>query len=489
MFWGVAHVAFSGVSSTANMAFVSARIGVSSTLKRAKFCSQAALSGAISNSHYATATTTKSSSGQRNIVLVEGVRTPFLVSGTKYNNLMPHDLQRAAFLNLLRKTGIPKESIEYIVSGSVIAEPTTCNVAREAALCAGFSDHTPCHTVTMACISSNQAITSVMGLISSGAIDVGMAGGVEFLSDVPIRLSRKLRKLLLSANKAKTPLQKLALLAKFRPSMLMPELPSVSEFTTKEVMGHSGDRLAAAFGVSRREQDEYALRSHTFADKAAKQGLLSDIMPVSVPGEPAPIAADNGIRVSTLDQMAKLKPAFIKPHGTVTAANSSFLTDGASAALIMSEEKALAMGFKPKAYLRSFVYVAQDPKDQLLLGPAYATPAVLAKQGLQVSDIDVFEYHEAFAGQILANMKAMDSDYFGKTYMGRAGKVGCPPIEKLNLWGGSLSLGHPFGATGIRLVTTVANRLIHENKQWGLTAACAAGGHGHAMIVERYPNK
>ncbi|KAL3199950.1 hypothetical protein MRX96_013433 [Rhipicephalus microplus] len=339
------------------MAFVSARIGVSSTLKRAKFCSPAALSGAISNSHYATATTTKSSSGQRNIVLVEGVRTPFLVSGTKYNNLMPHDLQRAAFLNLLRKTGIPKESIEYIVSGSVIAEPTTCNVAREAALCAGFSDHTPCHTVTMACISSNQAITSVMGLISSGAIDVGMAGG------------------------AKTPLQKLALLAKFRPSMLMPELPSVSEFTTKEVMGHSGDRLAAAFGVSRREQDEYALRSHTFADKAAKQGLLSDIMPVSVPGEPAPIAADNGIRVSTLDQMAKLKPAFIKPHGTVTAANSSFLTDGASAALIMSEEKALAMGFKPKAYLRSFVYVAQDPKDQLLLGPAYATPACASQAG------------------------------------------------------------------------------------------------------------
>lgn len=472
------------------MAFVSARIGLSSTLKRVKFCSPTPVCGAVTTNHYATTPATKkSSSGQRNIVLVDGVRTPFLVSGTKYNNLMPHDLQKSAFLSLLRKTGIPKESIEYIVSGSVIAEPTTCNVAREAALCAGFSDRTPCHTVTMACISSNQAITTVMGMIASGAIDVGVAGGVEFLSDVPIRLSRKLRKLLLSANKAKTPLQKLGLLAKFRPSMLVPELPSVSEFTSKEVMGHSGDRLAAAFGVTRREQDEYALRSHTLADKAAKQGLLSDIAPVSVPGEPMPVAADNGIRVSTLDQMAKLKPAFIKPHGTITAANASFLTDGASASLIMSEEKALAMGFKPKAYLRSFVYVAQDPKDQLLLGPAYATPAVLAKQGLALSDIDVFEYHEAFAGQILANLKAMDSDFFAKTYMGRTGKVGAPPLEKFNLWGGSLSLGHPFAATGVRLVTTVANRLIHENKQWGLTAACAAGGHGHAMIIERYPSK
>lgn len=422
-----------------------------------------------------------------NIVLIEGVRTPFLLSGTKYNNLMPHDLQKMAFLNLLRRTGIPKESIEYIVSGSVIAEPRTCNVAREAALCAGFSDRTPCHTVTQACISSNQAITSAMGYIALGTYDVCIAGGVEFLSDVPIRFSRPLRKMMLAANKAKTPLQKLKLLSKFRPGMLVPELPAVAEFSSGETMGHSGDRLAAAFGIGRREQDEYALRSHTLAQRAAKDGLLADLEPVTVPGETVPVAEDNGIRVSTLDQMSKLKPAFIKPHGTITAANASFLTDGASAALVMSEKKALAMGLKPKAYLRNFVYVAQDPKDQLLLGPAYATPAVLEKAGLKLSDVDVFEYHEAFAGQILANMKAMDSDYFAKTYMGRSAKLGAPPMEKLNTWGGSLSLGHPFAATGVRLVTTAANRLIKENKKFALVAACAAGGHGHAMIVERYP--
>ncbi|XP_064483585.1 trifunctional enzyme subunit beta, mitochondrial-like [Ornithodoros turicata] len=424
----------------------------------------------------------------KNIVLVDGVRTPFLLSGTKYNNLMPHDLQKMAFLALLRQTGVPKESVEYIVSGSVIAEPRTCNVAREAALCAGFSDRTPCHTVTQACISSNQAITSAMGYIALGNYDVCVAGGVEFLSDVPIRFSRAMRKLMLSANKAKTPLQKVKLLAKFRPGMLVPELPAVAEFTSGETMGHSGDRLAAAFGVTRNEQDEYALRSHTLAQKATKEGLLSDLVPITLPGDSSPITEDNGIRVSTLAQMAKLKPAFIRPHGTITAANASFLTDGASAALIMSEEKALAMGLKPKAYLRNFVYVAQDPKDQLLLGPAYATPAVLQKAGLKMSDVDVFEYHEAFAGQILANMKAMDSDYFCKTYMGRPGKVGAPPMEKLNTWGGSLSLGHPFAATGVRLVTTAANRLIKDGKKFALIAACAAGGHGHAMIVEKYPS-
>ncbi|MBN3287794.1 ECHB enzyme, partial [Polyodon spathula] len=240
-------------------------------------------------------------------------------------------------------------------------------------------------------------------------------------------------------------------------------------------MGHSADRLAAAFGVTRVEQDEFALRSHTLAKKAQDAGLLSDVIKFKVPGRDT-ITADNGIRPSSMEQMGKLKAAFIKPHGTVTAANSSFLTDGASAVLLMSEEKALAMGYKPKAYLRDFVYVSQDPKDQLLLGPTYGTPKVLEKSGLTMADIDVFEFHEAFAGQIIANMKAMDSDWFAQTYIGKKSKVGAPPMEKFNNWGGSLSLGHPFGATGCRLVTTAANRMIKEGGQYAVVAACAAGG-------------
>uniref|UniRef100_A0A673CM32 Trifunctional enzyme subunit beta, mitochondrial n=1 Tax=Sphaeramia orbicularis TaxID=375764 RepID=A0A673CM32_9TELE len=401
----------------------------------------------------------------KNIVLVEGVRTPFLMSGTT---------------GLLHKTGIPKDAVDYIIYGTVIQEVKTSNVAREAALGAGFSDKIPAHTVTMACISSNQAMTSAVGMIAAGQCDAVVAGGVEFMSDVPIRHSRKMRKTMLSLNKAKTLGQRLGLIGSIRLAHLAPEV--------NVLLSTAGlaDRLAAAFGVSRVEQDEFALRSHTLAKKAQDAGLLKDVISFKVPGRDI-VSKDNGIRPSSMEQMAKLKPAFIKPHGTVTAANSSFLTDGASAVLIMSEEKALAMGYKPKAYLRDFVYVSQDPKDQLLLGPTYSTPKVLERAGLTMDDIDVFEFHEAFAGQIMANLKAMDSDWFAQTYMGRKSKVGTPPTEKFNLWGGSLSLGHPFGATGCRLVTTVAHRLQKEGGQYGLVAACAAGGQGHAMVIEAYP--
>ncbi|XP_028997040.1 trifunctional enzyme subunit beta, mitochondrial [Betta splendens] len=424
--------------------------------------------------------------GVKNIVLVEGVRTPFLLSGTTYVDLMPHDLARAALQGLLDRTGLPKDAVDYIVYGTVIQEVKTSNVAREAALTAGFCDKIPCHTVTMACISSNQAMTTACGLIAAGQYDAVIAGGVEFLSDVPIRHSRKMRKIMLSLNKAKTVGQKMGLISKIRMGHFAPELPAVAEFSTAETMGHSADRLAAAFGVSRMEQDEYAMRSHSLAKQAQDKGLLEDIVPFKVPGRDI-VFKDNGIRPSSMEQMAKLKPAFIRPHGTVTAANSSFITDGASAVLIMSEEKALAMGFKPKAYLRDFVYVSQDPKDQLLMGPTYATPKVLERAGLSMNDIDVFEVHEAFAGQIMANLKAMESDWFAQTYLGRKTKVGAPPMEKLNLWGGSLSLGHPFGATGCRLVTAAALRLQKEGGQYGLVTACAAGGQGHAMLVEAYP--
>ena len=235
-------------------------------------------------------------------------------------------------------------------------------------------------------------------MLTSGECEVVIAGGVETMSDVPIRYNRQTRKALLDLNKAKTLGQRLGLLSRLLSSNpLMPELPAVAEFSTNEVMGHSGDRLAAAFNVSRQEQDEFAMRSHRFADQATKSGFLSDIEPVFVPKKNEPISRDLGVRVSTPEQMAKLKPAFVKQYGSVTAANSSYLTDGASACLIMTEEKAKQLGYKPKAYLRSHVYVAQDPKDQLLLGPAYATPKVLEKAGLSLKDIDVFEFHEAFA--------------------------------------------------------------------------------------------
>ncbi|XP_022182179.1 trifunctional enzyme subunit beta, mitochondrial [Myzus persicae] len=424
----------------------------------------------------------------KNIVFVDGVRTPFLLSGTDYASLMPHQLAKEALIGLMRKTNVPREVIDYIVYGTVIQEVKTSNIGREAALAAGFPNSVPAHTVTMACISSNQGITTGIGLIAAGAYDVIVAGGVEFMSDVPIRHSRKMRSLLLRANKAKTPLDKLKLLSTFRPDFLIPELPAVAEFSSGETMGFSADRLAASFKVSREEQDQYAVRSHTMAKEAQDKGYLTDIIPFRLPNSSKVIEKDNGIRVSPIEKLAKLKAAFVKPHGTVTAANSSFLTDGASACLIMTEEKAKQLGLKPKLYLRDFTYVAQDPIDQLLLGPTYATPKVLEKAGLSVNDIDVWEVHEAFAGQILANLKAMDSDWFAQKYMNRKSKVGIPDLSKWNKWGGSLSIGHPFAATGVRLTVHTANRLVREDGQFGLIAACAAGGQGVGMIVERHPD-
>ncbi|EEB12759.1 medium chain specific acyl-CoA dehydrogenase, putative [Pediculus humanus corporis] len=430
----------------------------------------------FSNSSKVLASTSVKDITGRNVVFIDGVRTPFLVSGTDYSK------------SLVRKTGIPKEEIQYVVYGTVIQEVKTSNIARDAAVCAGYSNKIPAHTVTQACISSNQAITTAMGMIACNAYDTVVCGGVETMSDVPIRHSRNMRSTFLKLNKAKTPQQKLGLLLKIKPQDFIPEAPAVAEFTSGETMGHSADRLAAAFKITREEQDEYALRSHTLAAQAQEKGLLSDVVPFIVPDTGKVIEKDNGIRVSTKEQISKLKPAFVKPYGTVTAANASFLTDGASASLIMSEKKAKELGLKPKVYLKNFVYKSQDPVDQLLLSPAECIASILKTSGLEMKDIDVWEVHEAFAGQILANLKAMDSDWYCQTHLNLPGKIGVPELSKFNSWGGSLSIGHPFAATGVRLVSHCANRLIKENGKYAVLSACAAGGQGVAMLIERHPD-
>jgi acetyl-CoA acyltransferase len=263
---------------------------------------------------------------------------------------------------------------------------------------------------------------------------------------------------------------------------LAPEAPAIANYTTGEVMGHSSDRLAAKFGISRIDQDEFTVRSHLLAAKAHANGLYNDeIIPVN--GS----VVENGIKGdTTLDKVSKLSPAFIKPHGTHTAANSSFLTDGASATLLMSETKALSLGYKPKAILKGWTYVASDPFEELLLGPTYAIHKVLRAHGLTLSDMGVIEIHEAFAGQVLSNLKAMSSVKFAEDNFFDKTPVGSVNMDLMNTLGGSLSLGHPFGATGARLVTTTANRLIREGKKYGLLAACADGGLAHAAIIERY---
>ncbi len=424
-----------------------------------------------------------------NAVLVDGGRIPFQRSGTAYSDLMAYDLGRIAIEGLLARSGINGSQLDRVIMGTVIQDINTSNVARESALGAGIPNSVPAHTVTQACISSNQAITSAMELIRSGQAEIVLAGGTETMSDIPIRLRKNMRQKLLEARKYKSPSDWLKFFKGLNFSDFLPEIPSISEFSTGETMGESCDRMAAHFGISRKAQDEYALRSHQLAAKATNDGLLDDeLIPAPVPPEFDPVTHDNTFREDTsMEKLEKLSPAFIKPHGTVTAGNSSAFTDGASASLIMNEQTALDLGLKPKAYLRTYTYVAQDPEDELLLGPAYATPKVLDSMNLKLSDIDVFEFHEAFAGQILTVLKALNSEKFARENLNRDEKVGEIPMDKFNLWGGSLSLGHPFGATGTRIVTTAANRLIHEDGNLALVAACAAGGQGHAIILERYP--
>lgn len=422
------------------------------------------------------------------VVFVDGARIPFLKSATQYNDLMAYDLGRMAIKGLIDKVNIHPELIDRVIMGTVIQEVRTSNVGRESALAAGIPKNVPAFTVSMACISSNQAITAGMDAIQSGQASIVLAAGTETMSDIPVRFQKKFRQKVLAARKYRKTSDFLQFIKGLKLKDLLPELPAIAEFSTGETMGKSCDRMAAKFGVSRRDQDNFAMRSHHLAAKATEEGLLkAEIIPAKIPPKFDVITEDNGFRADTsIEKLEHLRPAFIKPHGTVTAGNSSFLTDGASACLLMSEAKAQELGITPKAYLNEYTYVAQDPGDELLLGPAYAIPKVLNEANLILEDIDVFELHEAFAGQVLSVLTALNSNEFARTALNRATAIGEIPMDKLNTWGGSLSLGHPFGATGVRIVTTAANRLHKEDGNFALVAACAAGGQGHAIILERF---
>jgi len=428
-------------------------------------------------------------SNLRKVVFIEGGRTPFLRAQTDFKKLSAYDLGRHAISGLINNTKLNPGHIDHIYYGNVIQDVNTSNVARESSLAAGLTDKIPATTVSMACISSNVALTSAFDAIAVGQMDGAIVGGVEVMSDIPIRFRKKFRQKLLETQKYRKPTDWLKFFKGLRPSDLLPEIPSISEFSTGKTMGESCDMMAAKYGVTRSEQDEFAYRSHLRAAEAEEE-LRNEIFPISLKNGEKIIDSDNGVRGDTsLEKLESLRPAFIKPHGTVTAGNASFLTDGASAALVMSEEKALKEGYQPKSILRAYSYVAQRPDDELLIGPAFAVPNVLDQMELTMDDIDVFEFHEAFAGQMVTVLKALGSDDFAKNRLDRDQKVGDIPDDKLNRWGGSLSIGHPFAATGIRLVTTASNRLIKENGRYALIAACAAGGQGHAMVIERYTEK
>ncbi|KAF0687669.1 Aste57867_20653 [Aphanomyces stellatus] len=426
-------------------------------------------------------------SAQRRVVVVDGVRLPFQKSSTVYNDLMAYDLMRDAIKGLLVKTALEPSKVDYVLCGTVIQEVRTSNIAREAALGAGIPKHIPAHTVTQACISSSQAIASGAEKIMAGNADIIVAGGAETFSDVPIRFSRPLRKRFINAAKAMKagPAGILKLIAGLKPGDFAPEAPAIKNFHTNEVMGNSSDRLSARFGVTRKEMDEFSIRSHINAAKAHADGKYD--------GEIIPFkgsTAENGINPnSNYEKVSSLKPAFIKPHGTHTAANSSFLTDGSAATLLMSESKALELGYTPKSVLLDSVFVGVDPFDSLLLGPAYGIAQILKKNNLKLEDIDHFEIHEAFAGQVLSNLNALADEKFSKEEFGWPSAVGRVDHSKLNTWGGSLALGHPFGATGSRLVNTGSNKLVKEGGNYAILAACADSGLAYVGLLQKYEKK
>jgi acetyl-CoA acyltransferase len=389
---------------------------------------------------------------------------------------------------LINRAELDVDIVNGLVFGTVVPSILAPNVAREVTLAAGLPATVPAFTVGRACASSNQAITSAAESIMHGQGDVYVAGGVEILSDVPMLLSRSMRDALLSASRAKTLGGRAKALAGIRPRDLAPITPAIAEPSTGESMGESAERMAKENGITREEQDRWALRSHRLAAQGTADGrLTSEIVPTFIP--PAyedVIAEDNGIRSdTTAEKLAALKPVFDRRYGTVTAGNASPLTDGASAVLLMSEERAHALGYEPMGYIRSWEYSALAPTDQLLQGPAYAAPVALERAGITMKDIELWEIHEAFAAQVLSNLQAMDSDEFARTKLNRDRKTGIIDEDRINVMGGSIAIGHPFGATGARLTTTLLNEMKRRDASLGLITVCAAGAIGFAMVLER----
>jgi acetyl-CoA acyltransferase len=392
-----------------------------------------------------------------------------------------------AIAGLLHRTAVDPAALDLVVLGTVVGNPDTSNVARESALAGGVPAGCPAYTVTAACISANMAFDQTVNAIATGAADVAIAGGTETLSDVPIRVSRPIRKRLIASQKSRGLAARLGLLKGLHLRDLAPVVPALTDFSTGLTMGQNAERLAKRIGISRRDQDEYALMSHHRAARATRDGLLtSQIVPGRVPARYQSIEQDNGIRGDTsIDKLARLRPAFDRKFGTITAGNSSYLTDGASAVLVAGEEGLSKIGLPPVARVVSQAMTAMDPLEELLLGPSFAIPLALDRAGLSLRDIDVIEVHEAFAAQMLAVLRLLADERFARDRLSRDRAVGVVDMEQTNCWGGSLSVGHPFGATGGRLVANCCRRLVHEDGTFGLIAACASGALGYAMVVER----
>ncbi len=421
-------------------------------------------------------------------VVIGGTRSAFVKSFGVFEDCDALELYSRVIDGLIRNLEIDPQELDEVSCGVVIPQTKNANVARDAIINLGLPPHIHGATLNRACTSSMQTIADAARAISFGDPSLILAGGVECLSDVPIVYSNEARKFLVKLSKSRSTSARLNILKNFSAKAWLPKPPSLSEPLTGFTMGEHGEMMAKKNKISKKDQDEFAVDSHRKAAIALEKGIFAEEI---TPIWPAPkfgtcIDIDNIIRGDTAyDKIKDLRPAFDKKYGTITAANASPLTDGAAVSLIGDEMRAKELGLTPKAYIKDVVFTGVDPYDQLLIGPAIAVPQLLKRNKLQISDIDIFEIHEAFAAQVLSCTRAMESnDFMGQYFGGKS--LGEFPMDKLNVNGGALAIGHPFGATGSRLVNTVSNELIRSDKNLAVIAICAAGAMAGAMLIERY---
>ena len=409
------------------------------------------------------------------VAVVAGARTPFVKAGTVFRNLTSLDLGVHAVQGLFNLHDIAPESIDELVFGTVIIDPQIANIARAIVFNTELPPSVGAHTVSNNCISGIHALTAVYDSIVSGRAEVGIAGGTESMSNPPILFDKEFSRILLDSAGAKSLGARVGHFLKVRPWHFKPHAPAIAEPSTGLTMGEHTEIMVKEWQIPRAEQDEIAYRSHMNANAATEDGrLTSEIFPLDGITKDLLIRAD-----TTLERLAKLKPVFDRSSsGTITAGNASPLTDGASAVLLMSEERARKDKRPALAYIKAFEYAAIDPGKGLLMAPCIAVPRLLSKTGLTLSDIDIIEVHEAFGGQVACNIKAWENGW-------QEDAIGEIDRDKLNPLGSSIAVGHPFAATGGRMVTTLANEMHRRGSKYGLISICAAGAMAAAMILEK----
>jgi acetyl-CoA acetyltransferase family protein len=426
----------------------------------------------------------------KKVVIVDGLRTPYAKMGTAFNNLAAHELGGIVLKEFIERQELNPADINEVIIGNVAQPPEATNIARNIALLAGIPEKVPAYTVQRNCSSGMQAISEAWYKIQVGEGDTYICGGVESMTKIPLLFNEAATRWFGAMFKARTMGKKVGAMAGFKPKFLTPviglQLGLTDGFCGMN-MGDTAELLAREFKINREEQDEFAVISHNRAEAAQKNGFYKDeIMSVSIPPKyEKHIDLDNGIREGqSMEALAKLKPVFDRHNGTVTAGNASQITDGAVVTLVMEEEKAKEMGFKPIGRIIAFAYAGLDPK-RMGLGPAYSTKLVLEKAGMTMKDIDRVEINEAFAVQVLANLRIFEHDFLSKQYLGLDKALGAIDPKILNVNGGAIAIGHPVGSSGTRLVHTLLRELKSSDKDIGLATLCVGGGQGAAFILER----